>query len=143
MSTDNSKKQRKAGRKPKLDPAIFRYGVKLNAVENTQFLGRFDMSLMKTKACFIKSCILDRPVKVIKIDKSMSDYVMKLTQFYSQFRAIGVNYNQVVTTLKTNFSEKKALAFLYKLEQITIELVGLNTQIAELTKRFEEKWLQK
>ena len=44
---------------------------------------------------------------------------MRLTTFHSQFRAIGTNYNQCVRALKSNFSEKKALAFLYKLERHT------------------------
>ena len=35
---------------------------------------------------------------------------MRLTTFHSQFRAIGTNYNQCVRALKSNFSEKKALA---------------------------------
>ncbi|GHT08682.1 hypothetical protein FACS189432_04550 [Bacteroidia bacterium] len=49
---------------------------------------------------------------------------MRLTTFHSQFRAIGVNYNQVVKHLKATFTEKMALAMLYKLEKATIELVS-------------------
>ncbi|NDV85044.1 MobA protein, partial [Bacteroides sp. 51] len=33
------------------------------------------------------------------------------------FRSVGTNYNQVVKELHSNFSEKKALALLYKLEK--------------------------
>ena len=71
------------------------------------------------------------------------EYVTKLTSFYAQFRAIGVNYNQVVKELHTNFSEKKALALLYKLEKVTIELVETGKKIQELSEEFKEKWLQK
>jgi len=71
------------------------------------------------------------------------DYYMRLTTFHSQFRAIGVNYNQVVTHLKATFSEKMALAFLYKLEKATIELVATNRKIEELMREFEEKYLTK
>jgi hypothetical protein len=74
---------------------------------------------------------------------SNSGFYMRLTTFHSQFRAIGVNYNQVTKALKSTFIEKKALAFLYKLEQATRELVTINRQIVALTKEFEEKWLQK
>jgi hypothetical protein len=35
---------------------------------------------------------------------------MRLTSFHSQFRSIGVNYNQIVKLLYKNFSEKKAAA---------------------------------
>jgi prophage antirepressor-like protein len=71
------------------------------------------------------------------------EYYMRLTNFYSQFRAIGVNYNQVVKHLKTVFTEKMLLAMLYKLEKATRELVAINQQIVDLTREFEEKWLKK
>ncbi|WP_436414118.1 conjugal transfer protein MobA [Petrimonas sp.] len=142
MQQEN-KKHWKAGRKPKDNPAIFRYSVSFNATEQARFLTLFEQSGMKVKAHFIAACIFNRTVKVVKIDKAAMDYYMRLTSFYSQFRGVGVNYNQVVKALKSNFSEKKALAFLYKLEKATLELVKINQQIIQLTQEFEEKWLQK
>ena len=59
--------------------------------------------------------------------------------FYSQFRAIGVNYNQVVKSLRSSFPEKRALVMLAKLEKVTIELVKLNHQIMNLTEKLEVK----
>ena len=47
-----------------------------------------------------------------------------------------------VFALHTGLSEKKALAMLYKLEQLTIELISLNREIIRLTQEFEQ-WLQK
>ena len=67
------------------------------------------------------------------------DYYTRLTNLFGQFRAVGVNYNQVVKVLNTNFSENKARALLYKLEKETIQLVNLNRQIIDLTREFEEK----
>jgi hypothetical protein len=78
---------------------------------------------------------------VVKIDKATMDYYMRLTTFHSQFRAIGVNYNQVTKALKATFTEKKALAFLYKLEQATRELVAINQKVIDLTADFEQKYL--
>lgn len=80
---------------------------------------------------------------MIKIDKAAVDYYTRLTTFYAQFRAIGVNYNQIVKALNSNFTEKKALSFLYKLEKATEELVVLSRKIIELTQEFEQRWLQK
>ena len=71
------------------------------------------------------------------------DYYTKLSDFHAQFRAIGTNYNQVVKELRLHFSEKKAMALLYKLEQQTVELVKLSRQIVELSKEMQEKWSQK
>lgn len=131
------------GRKPKTDPAIFRYSVSFNAADHARFLALFEQSGMRTKAHFITKRIFGEPFKVIKIDKAAVDYYTRLTNFYAQFRAIGVNYNQVVKALNTNFTEKKALSFLYKLEKQTEELVVLSRKIIELTQDFEAKWLQK
>jgi len=131
--------RRKAGRTHKSDPAIFRYAISLNEVENAAFLGRFDESGMTVKAHFITASIFNKPLRVVRLDKGAMDYYMRLTTFYSQFRAIGVNYNQVVKSLKSSFPEKKALALLAKLEKITIELAASNRQIMNLTEDLEVK----
>ena len=131
--------RRKAGRTPKSDPAIFRYAISLNEVENAAFLSRFDISGMTVKAHFISASIFNKPLKVIRLDKGAMDYYMRLTTFYSQFRSIGVNYNQVVKFLRSSFPEKKALLMLAKLEKVTIELVTLNRQIMNLTEKLEVK----
>jgi hypothetical protein len=79
----------------------------------------------------------------VKVNKAAMDYYMRLTTFHSQFRAIGVNYNQVAKAIKSTFTEKKALAFLYKLEKATIELVTINQKIIALTQEFEKKMVAK
>ena len=97
----------------------------------------------KDKAKFIKAVLFKKEIKYVKLDKAAMDYYMRLTTFYSQFRAIGVNYNQVVKHLKATFTEKLALALLYKLEKATIGLITLNRKIEDLTREFEEKYLLK
>lgn len=56
---------------------------------------------------------------------------------------IGNNYNQVVKELRCHFSEKKAMALLYKLENCTREQVSRTREIVELTRKFEERWSQR
>ena len=143
MVIGKRKNKHKGGRKPKKDPCIHRYAISLNDVDNARFLALFEASGMEVKAHFITACIFDKPVKVVKIDKGSVDYYMRLTSFYSQFRAIGVNYNQVTKAIKNNFSEKKALALLTQLQKATFQLVAINQHILELTKEFEKRWLQK
>jgi len=142
MSSEK-KFQRLGGRKPKADPATFRYSVSFNEAQHNDFLLRFERSGMKVKAHFIASCIFDRELRVVKIDKAAMDYYMRLTTFHGQFRAIGTNYNQITKAIKATFTEKKALAFLYKLEKATLDLVAIHRQVLELTDEFEKKWLQK
>ena len=142
MPTENRQKH-KGGRKQKADPCIHRYSINLNDEDNARFLSLFEASGMKVKAHFITVCLFEKQVKVVKIDKGTSDFYMRLTNFYGQFRAIGVNYNQVTKAIKNNFSEKKALIFLGQLEKATLGLVEINKQVMDLTHEFEEKWLQK
>jgi hypothetical protein len=142
MITEN-KRAKQVGRKPKSDPCRHRYSFNLNDKDNAVFLSLYEQSELSDKARFITSCIFNRQLKVVKIDKAAMDYYMRLTTFYGQFRAIGVNYNQVVKALKATFTEKKALAFLYKLENATRDLVEINQKIIQLTEEFEQKWLQK
>ena len=139
MSTEVKKVPRKTkvGRTQKSDPAIFRYSISFTEAEHAAFLGRFDTSGMKVKAHFITACIFDKAIRVVKLDKAEMDYYMRLTTFHSQFRAIGVNYNQAVKSIKFAFEEKKALYYLAKLEKATLELVVLNRQIIDLTQEFE------
>lgn len=136
-------KRGKAGRIPKSDPAVYRYSVSFNTMQHAHFLTLFERSGMRTKAHFITARIFDESFKVLQIDKNAVDYYTRLTSLYAQFRSVGVNYNQVVKALNSNFTEKKALAFLFKLERHTQELVALNEQIIKLTHEFEEKWLQR
>ena len=143
QNANNTPKRGKGGRTPKTDPANFRYSVNFTAVEHAQFLTLFEQSGLQSKARFIAARVFNDEFRVIKTDRATMEYVTKLTSFYAQFRAVGVNYNQAVKELHTNFSEKKALALLYKLEKVTIELVEIGKKIQELSEEFREKWLQK
>ena len=73
--------RKKMGRKPKADPAIHRYGIKLTNEENVRFEAAFSESGMKEKAGFIKKSIFGGRIKVVKIDKATMDYYIKLTEF--------------------------------------------------------------
>lgn len=129
------------GRKPKKDPAVFRYAVKLNSEENGRFEIMFQQSGLDRYSKFIKAKVFGTPLKVVHIDKSTKDYYMLLTNFYYQFQAVGNNYNQIVRALKSNFNEKTAVALLHRLEKKTIEMVFLNQQIIAITKEYEQKYL--
>lgn len=135
-------KQNKGGRKPKAEPSIHRYVFRLTDKENAKFLSLFDQSGLDNKAKFIVALIFGKELKSVKIDKGTVDFYMRLTSFHSQFRSVGVNYNQIVKLLYRHFSEKKAAAFLYKLEKQTIELVQLCQKIIQLTQEFEANHLK-
>ena len=143
MNENNRKQLKKTGRRPKEDPAKIRYTISFNEEEHSRFLSLFDQSGMLVKAHFITSCIFEKTIKTIQIDKGTVDFYMRLTSFHSQFRSVGVNYNQVVKLLYKNFSEKKAAAFLYKLEKQTAEMAMLCQKIIQISEEFETKYPKK
>lgn len=135
--------QNKGGRKPKVNPKKNRYVFPLTDEENAKFLALFDQSRMDNKASFVVSMLFGKEIKSVKIDKGTVDFYMRLTSFHSQFRSVGVNYNQIVKLLYSKFSERKALAYLYKLEKQTTEMVQLFINVVELTEEFDRKYLEK
>jgi len=135
-----SNNKRKGGRPQEDDPATNCVMVRFNNVENAQFITLFEQSGMNAKALFIKARVFDQTFRVVKTDRAALEYVTKLTSFYAQYRALGVNYNQVVKELHSHFSEKKTLALLYKLESVTRELVVLSEQIVRLSQEFQTKF---
>ncbi len=143
MENKNTTNPRKGGRYPKADPAVHRYSISLTAEENARFLTLFETSGMNVMAHFITACIFQKGIKTVKIDKAVMDYYILLTALFGQFRAAGVNYNQVVKIMHRNFSEKKAAAYLYKLEKQTAEMAVLCQKIILLTEDFEAKHLKK
>lgn len=140
---NNNNKRNKGGRSPKSNPSTHRHVFRLTDGENAKLLALFDASGMNNKAKFIISVLFGREIKTVKIDKATVDFYMRLTSFHSQFRSVGVNYNQVVKLLYSHFSEKKAAAYLYKLEKQTTEMALLCQKIIQLTKEFKEEHLKK
>lgn len=133
----------RGGRRPKTDPSVNRYVVRFNAEENARFLAMFERSGLESKGAFIKNFIFQKPFKVYTIDENTRVFIDKLSSFNSLFRTLGISYDNVVKTLRDNFTEKKAMAALYKLEQLTIDLIRINGEIVDLARKFDEQWLLK
>ena len=120
--------RKRGGRIPKLNPKSHHVMLRFDDDEWMKFLVMYEQTDVKAKAVFAKTLV---------------EYYTKLSSFHSQYRMIGNNYNQVVKELRCHFSEKKAMALLYKLENCTRELVSLTREIVELTRKFEERWSQR
>ena len=133
----------RGGRRPKTDPSVNRYVVRFNAEENARFLAMFERSGLESKGAFIKNFIFQKPFKVYTIDENTRVFIDKLSSLNSLFRTLGVSYDNVIKTLRENFTEKKAMSALYKLEKLTIELIKVNSKIVALAQRFDEQWSQK
>lgn len=143
MESNGRTTPHKGGRHPKKDPAVHRYSISLSAEENARFLSLYEASRMDVMAHFITACVFQKGITNVTVDKATMDYYMRLTTLFGQFRAVGTNYNQVVKILYRNFSQKKASAYLYKLEKQTAEMAVLCQKIILLTEDFEAKYLKK
>ncbi|MDR2935759.1 MAG: MobA protein [Rikenellaceae bacterium] len=130
----------RGGRPLKTDTADFRYSMNFTAEEHARFLTMFEQSGLQSKARFIKARVFGDTFRVIKTDDGTLKFGDKLTQFYSQFRAVGTNYNQVVKQLHIQFSQKNALNLLGKLEELTAELYAVGCRVIELSEEFCRRW---
>lgn len=131
------------GRPHKINPSVHRYVVRFDAAENAAFLSLFERSGAINKASFIKSVLLGKPFKVFVVDENTRIFIDKLSSLNSDYRTLVVEYDTLVRTLRENFTEKKAMSALYKLEQKTVELVRTNREIVALAREFDARWLQK
>lgn len=98
---------------------------------------------VRNRTEFIKARVFNQKITVQKDDPSILQFIKALNEIQVQYRAIGNNYNQATKIIHSSFSEKKAFAFLHKLEQATLELIKTNKEIIQLTKKLEEKWSQR
>lgn len=140
MEKNRPARKGRGGRPAKTDTASHCVMVRFNDTEHARFLTMYEQSGLLSKAAFIKARVFGDVFRVIKTDRGTLEYVAKLTQLHAQFRAVGTNYNQVVKLLHTHFSERKALAMLYKLENTTRELAAVGQRIVVLSEEFQKRW---
>lgn len=140
MRKENLPTRGKGGRPAKTDTASNHVMVRFTDEEYARLLTMYEASGVQSKGAFVKARVFCDTFRVIKTDEGTLKYVSKLSELHAQFRAVGVNYNQVVKELHIHFSEKKALVLLYKLEKITAELAAIGQQIIALSEEFKQRW---
>ena len=133
----------KWGRHPRESRKSHCVMVRFDDGEWLRFLAMHGKSGVEARAVFLKAHFFGQPFRVLVTDKTLLDYCTKLSAFHAQYRMVGNNYNQTVKELRCHFSEKKAMALLYKLEQCTKELAAITRQVVELSREFQERWSQK
>ncbi|WP_121966424.1 hypothetical protein [Myroides sp. N17-2] len=131
----------KAVRKPKSNPRIHSHYFKLTESENAKLLTLFKSSGLTSKSKFLISMLLDREVKTIRVDVAALQYHATLTKVIREFRAIGINYNQIVKIYNKHFTYERAKHYISRLEENTKNLSKLCYYIIKLTKEFEDKHL--
>lgn len=134
---------KKTGRHPKIDATAFRCSVNFSASEHAALRTMHEQSGIESLSAFVKMRIFSKPFKVFTVDENTRIFIDKLSALNSDYRTLVVEYDTLVRTLRENFTEKKAMSVLYRLEQRTIELVKTNREIVALAKEFDARWSQK
>lgn len=130
----------KWGRHPKESRKSHCVMVRFDNEEWQKFLAMYEKSGVYARAVFLKAHFFGQPFRVLVTDRTLLEYCTKLSAFHAQYRMVGNNYNQTVRELRCHFSEKKAMALLYRLEKCTGQLAALTRQVVELSREFEERW---
>ena len=140
-----NKEQNKRGRKPKPEAnrQTHRIAFRLNSAERKQLLRMYEKSDRKSISAFLADCILKKPAKIIVVNKSVIDFVMLMSSFFAQFRAVKNNYNQVFHALILNFGEQKALSMIKIVEESTLQIGFLERNFEEYVTKLREKCLPK
>lgn len=131
---------KKAGRHPKVNPTVFRCSVNFNATELIALQSMHEKSGVDSLSAFIKMQLFGKPFKVFVVDENTRIFIDKLSSLNSHYRTLVVDYDTLVRTLRENFTEKKAMSALYRLERVTIELVKTNREIVAIANRFDAYW---
>ncbi len=74
------------------------------------------------------------------MNKGAIDVFNQLRAFHAQFRAVGVNYNQLIKALQAVFTERKTYIMINKLHRETMKLVAIHEKILHLAEEFKEKY---
>lgn len=96
----------KGGRPPVANKCSHHVKVSFDDLEWNELTRMMEKANATVKATFIKQLVFGKPFKVLVADKSLAVYCAKLSEFFAQYRTIGVNYDLTVRTLRENFTEK-------------------------------------
>jgi hypothetical protein len=141
--TSGERKKKKRGRKPIADAQKHRYMFRLNSKDSKRFLQMFERSGKSSYSAFLADCVLNRPLKVVEINKSTIDFVMLLSSFFAQLRAVKNNFNQMYSALVRNFGEQKALEMIQIVAPSTREFGLLKRDFEEYVTKLREQCWQK
>ncbi|MDE6823557.1 MAG: hypothetical protein K2J27_02370 [Duncaniella sp.] len=130
----------KGGRPPKIEATAFRCSVNFSATEQAQLLAMYEKTGAYSLSSFIKEQVFQKPFKVFYIDENTRVFIDKLSGFNSLYRTLGVSYDNLITTLRQNFSEKRATAEIAEIKKLMMRIIGVSQDIATLALKFDADW---
>ncbi len=131
------------GRKPKQDPAVHRYGIKLTGDENFRFRQMFEQSGLDCYSKFIKAVLFKREIKVVKVDKTTLDLLYSANTILPAVPSRRQQLQSDRAGIEDELRGEAYLADALPAGTITIELLVLSKHINTLTQDYERRWLQR
>ena len=123
-------------------PPSYKYSFRLNEEQDIHFRQMLAAAgLEHNRSRFIVKRLFAERFEVIRRDPSKVEFLTRLNDLYFQFQRVGNNYNQVVRTINSHFSNVSIPRQIAALEQHTRELKALSLEILNLTKQ-AEGWLR-
>ena len=135
-----NKNPKPTGRPRKVNTANYRCVVNLTAAEHNALIAMQEKAKIASLSAFIKMRIFAKPFKVHYIDDNSRSFIDKLSSLHHQYRTVAIDYDLLIKTLRQNFTEKKAMQALYRLEQATISLVKLHRDVINLCAALDDYW---
>lgn len=96
------------GRPPLVDRRDYCLKIRFNQAELDQLHLMMDKAQETVKSEFIKQALFGKPFKELVTDKSLAVYCAKLSEFFSLFRTVGVNYNMIVRGFALSSARKRS-----------------------------------
>lgn len=137
------KERRKAGRPPKTDKRSHCVMVRFTDAEYANFLTNFERSGAQCRAHYIKKRIEGDDFRVVIADSNTIEYYHKLCELKAEVRRIGVNYNQYIVILRSNFTEQRAAMMSVKSAELLSDVLLQCEKALQLTLQLVRRWLLK
>ncbi len=137
------RERRKAGRPPKQNKRHNCVMVRFTDEEYAEFIKNFERSGAQCRAHYIKKRIDGSDFRVIKADANTIEYYHKLCELKAEVRKIGVNYNQYIAILRSNFTEQRAAMLSIRSAELLSDVLVQCEKALQLTLQLVRRWLQK
>ncbi len=138
-----SNEVKRVGRPPKIDRASHCVMVRFNSQEYAEFLKMYEMSGVPERAIFLKRHFFGREFRVKNYDQHTFEAYQELKNIKAEIRKIGVNYNQLIAILRSNFTEQRAAITAQKSANLLSEILLFNERALSITLQLVRRWLPK
>lgn len=139
MNGISQKLKRKPGRKKIANTRKFRYMLNLDEEDNRVFLELFRQSKLNSKSQFLFCCVFKKEIPVRIVNENQRELISELSNYNRQIRMLGVNYNNVVRKIYTEFKPQYATNYLTELVSLSTEIVLISKKVLDFIHKYDSE----